>query len=104
MRGKGRERSPGLQVINSKAFDQIFQFPAKSTVTPSPSPQTTLSMNDTPLTTKSALTKGAESAAATSATKYRKDIHSSLTDPFDQQAGNDPFIFVLQLRQQTEVR
>ena len=93
-KGKARERSPGLQVINSEAFDQIFQSPAKSAVAASPSPQKTSSMKITPTTMKTTWKEGLESAAETSATQCRKDVHSSVTNPFDQRAGDDPFRFV----------
>jgi len=93
-KGKARDQSPGLQVINNEVFDQIFQSPAKSAVAPSPSPQKTSSTNKTPTTTNSTLKKGVELTADTSATDRRKDEHSSSTDPFDQRAGNDPFRFV----------
>ena len=90
-KGKAREQSPGLQVINSEVFNQMFQSPAKSAVAPSPSPQKTSPIDNTPTTTKTTLKNAAESAAGTLKMEFRTEVNSLPTDPFDQRAINDPF-------------
>jgi len=94
-KGKARERSPGLQLVNGSAFDQMFLSPAKSTITASPSPQKLVAGAISPTTTidASPIQQDGRKHVHNGQTSPKNQIGAPLPDALQQYPGIHPFGF-----------